>query len=83
MTVQEENFQTAFNNRQKMDQGKIKEYYNSGIERNRLDVDYSKLEGIRTKEIISRFLSPISLNIVDIGGGAGFIHFGFNHWGIV
>src|SRR5258708_19023503 len=58
-----------------MDQDKIKEYYNVEIEKNRLDLDYFKLEGIRTKEIISRFLTTKSLKIVDVGGGAGFYSF--------
>src|SRR5438045_9078903 len=58
-----------------MDQDKIKEYYSTEIEKNRLDLDYFKLEGIRTKEIIARFLKEKNLKIVDIGGGAGFYSF--------
>ena len=58
-----------------MDQKKIKEYYNNEIEKNRLDLDYFKLEGIRTKEIIARFLTSKNLKIADIGGGAGFYSF--------
>lgn len=58
-----------------MDSDKIREYYNKGIEKERLDLDYFKLEGIRTKEIISRFLNTKDLKIVDIGGGAGFYSF--------
>lgn len=58
-----------------MDQEKIIAYYNKGIEKNRLNLDYFKLEGIRTREIISRFLDQENLKIADIGGGAG--HYAF------
>ena len=58
-----------------MERDRIREYYNSEIEKNRLNHDYFKLEGIRTKEIIGRFLTAKNLNIVDIGGGAGFYAF--------
>ena len=54
-----------------MDQDKINEYYSNEIEKNRLDLDYFKLEGIRTKEIIARFLKTKNLKIVDVGGGNG------------
>jgi ubiquinone/menaquinone biosynthesis C-methylase UbiE len=58
-----------------MDTDKIKAYYSSEIEKNRLDTNYFKLEGIRTREIISRYLNGNPLKIVDIGGGAGFYSF--------
>lgn len=58
-----------------MDRDKIKEYYHTEIEKNRLDLDYFKLEGVRTKEIIGRFLNTKHLKITDIGGGAGFYSF--------
>jgi ubiquinone/menaquinone biosynthesis C-methylase UbiE len=58
-----------------MDNNRIKEYYNTEIEKNRLGLDHFKLEGIRTKEIISRYLRGTNLNIIDIGGGAGFYSF--------
>ena len=58
-----------------MERDKIQEYYNTEIEKTRLDLDNFKLEGLRTKEIISRFLTPESLSIADIGGGAGFYSF--------
>ena len=58
-----------------MDQDKINEYYGNEIEKNRLDLDYFKLEGIRTKEITARFLKTKNLKIVDVGGGAGFYSF--------
>ena len=50
----------------------IREYYASGVEKNRLDQNYFKLEGIRTKEIISRYLNGPGLNILVVGGGAGY-----------
>ena len=58
-----------------MDRDSIKKYYNGGIEKNRLDLDIFRLEGIRTKEIIERFLTKQGLNILDVGGGAGFYSF--------
>jgi 2-polyprenyl-3-methyl-5-hydroxy-6-metoxy-1,4-benzoquinol methylase len=58
-----------------MDREKIKAYYANEIEKDRLDTDLFRLEGIRTKEIISRFLKKENMSIVDIGGGAGFYAF--------
>lgn len=52
----------------------IKKYYTSGIERTRLNNEF-KLEGIRTKEIISRYATQPALKILDIGGGAGYYSF--------
>ena len=54
---------------------KIKEYYANEIEKDRLELDLFHLEGIRTKEIISRYLSAGKSKIIDIGGGAGFYSF--------
>jgi ubiquinone/menaquinone biosynthesis C-methylase UbiE len=51
---------------------KIKEYYAHGIEKDRLE---QKLEGIRSKEIIERYLGKDNLDIIDIGGGAGYYSF--------
>ena len=45
------------------------------MEKDRLEQELFKLEGIRTKEIISRFLSKKNMDIADIGGGAGFYAF--------
>lgn len=50
-----------------MDRNKIKEYYDHEIEANRLEQEWFKLEGIRTKEIIERYLHGNSLQILDIG----------------
>ena len=58
-----------------MNRNKIKEYYASEIEKNRLDLEIFMLEGIRTKEIISRYLVKDKMNILDIGGGAGYYSF--------
>ena len=58
-----------------MDKDVIRKYYDSGIEQNRLWQNYFKLEGIRTKEIISRYLSSPGLKILDAGGGTGFYAF--------
>jgi len=58
-----------------MDQEKIKQFYALGIEKGRLDLEYFKLEGIRTKAIITRYLTRAGMQIADIGGGAGFYTF--------
>jgi ubiquinone/menaquinone biosynthesis C-methylase UbiE len=58
-----------------MEQDKIKDYYAHDIEANRLELEPFKLEGIRTKEIIERYLPKNSIDILDIGGGAGFYSF--------
>ena len=58
-----------------MSQNSIKSYYASGVEKDRLQKDYFKLEGIRTKEIISRYLQVDPLKILDVGGGIGFYAF--------
>ena len=53
----------------------IEDYYSSGVEENRLSVDIFQLEQVRTKEIISRYLSQIPLKILDVGGGTGVYSF--------
>ena len=58
-----------------MDREIIKRYYASGVENDRLLNGHSRLEGIRTKEIISRYLNKQQLQILDVGGGAGFYSF--------
>ena len=55
-----------------MDKDKIKEFYSNEMEKDRLEQELFKLEGIRTKEIISRFLAKTPM---IIGGGAGFYAF--------
>lgn len=58
-----------------MEKDKIKDYYAHDIEAHRLDSEFFKLEGIRTKEIIERYLSKSNSEILDVGGGAG--HYSF------
>jgi ubiquinone/menaquinone biosynthesis C-methylase UbiE len=58
-----------------MSRDKIKEFYSMEGEKDRLGSELFKLEGIRTKEIIGRYLSNEMMNIIDIGGGAGFYAF--------
>lgn len=58
-----------------MNRNTIKAYYDQGLEQGRLELDYFMLEGIRTKEIISRFLPPHPQNILDLGGGPGYYSF--------
>ena len=58
-----------------MERIKIKNFYAQEIEANRLEREAFKLEGIRTKEIIGRYLQKNNLEILDIGGGDGFYSF--------
>lgn len=53
----------------------VKGFYANEMEKDRLELEYFKLEGIRTKEIIKRYLSKKPMKIADIGGGAGFYAF--------
>lgn len=55
-----------------MDTNKIKAYYAGEVEKERLAFS---LEGLRTKEIIRRYLRSESMRILDIGGGAGYYAF--------
>jgi 2-polyprenyl-3-methyl-5-hydroxy-6-metoxy-1,4-benzoquinol methylase len=48
----------------------IKNFY-SGGEKDRLESDLFKLEGVRTKEIIGRYLTSSPIKILDAEGGAG------------
>jgi ubiquinone/menaquinone biosynthesis C-methylase UbiE len=58
-----------------MERDQIKKFYAHEIEANRLESEWFKLEGIRTKEIIERYLQKDKLEILDIGGGAGYYSF--------
>ena len=58
-----------------MDRHTIKDYYAHEIEANRLDMEVFKLEGIRTKEIIERYIQKENLEVLDIRGGAGYYSF--------
>ncbi len=50
-------------------------YYNTGVEKGRLETDIFQLERERTEEIISRYLPDHKIKILDIGGGTG--HYSF------
>ena len=52
-----------------MDKTTIKNFYSHGLEANRLELETFKLEGIRTKEIIARYIHNSNLEILDLGGG--------------
>ena len=58
-----------------MNSDAVKTFYSSGIEKDRLNLDIFRLEGLRTKEIIDKFLTKQALNILDVGGGTGFYSF--------
>jgi ubiquinone/menaquinone biosynthesis C-methylase UbiE len=58
-----------------MENQKIKAYYAHEIEANRLDTAIFKLEGIRTKELLGRYLSAPNVKVLDVGGGAGYYAF--------
>lgn len=57
------------------EKNKIREFYANEIEKDRLESELFLLEGIRTKEIIGRYLSGNTMRIADIGGGAGYYSF--------
>ena len=51
----------------------VKNYYAGKVEKGRLNLEIFQLEGIRTKEIITRYIPDNSeKNIIDIGGGPGY-----------
>lgn len=58
-----------------MNSNNIIQYYSGEIEKDRLEQECFRLEGIRSKQIIARYLSDTGLKIIDIGGGAGFYAF--------
>lgn len=64
-----------------MENQKIKAYYAHEIEAHRLDTEAFKLEGIRTKELLGRYLSAPSLKVLDVGGGAGYYAFWLHEQG--
>ncbi|KAA2243339.1 class I SAM-dependent methyltransferase [Chitinophaga agrisoli] len=53
----------------------ILKFYAGGMEKDRLEQPDFLLEGLRTKQIISRYLTSRPLNILDIGGGTGVYSF--------
>lgn len=49
----------------------ILEHYGEGIERDRFAGGYSRIEFIRTKELLERFLPAAPASVLDVGGGPG------------
>jgi ubiquinone/menaquinone biosynthesis C-methylase UbiE len=49
----------------------IRSYYETGIERDRLEQGYSRIEFVRTKELVARYLPQPPARILDVGGGPG------------
>jgi ubiquinone/menaquinone biosynthesis C-methylase UbiE len=49
----------------------IRAYYESGVELDRLEQGYSRIEFERTKELLGRHLPPAPARILDVGGGPG------------
>jgi ubiquinone/menaquinone biosynthesis C-methylase UbiE len=62
-----------------MDKDIIRSYYATGVEKQRLILD--KLEGIRSKEIIQRYLPSTPIDIIDIGGATGYYAFWLQQMG--
>jgi len=58
-----------------MERDQIRQFYSNEMEKDRLEQELFQLEGIRTKEIIGRYLNKKRLAIADIGGGAGYYAF--------
>jgi ubiquinone/menaquinone biosynthesis C-methylase UbiE len=59
----------------------ISEYYDSGIESQRLFEGVFQLERVRTQEIILRYLTGGAFRILDMGGGTGFYSFWLSEMG--
>ena len=53
------------------DRQPLHDYYELGLERDRLDGGVGPVEFARTKEIVGRHLSPLPCDVADIGGGPG------------
>jgi SAM-dependent methyltransferase len=49
----------------------IRGYYETGEELGRLERGYSRLEFVRTKELLLRYLPPPPARVLDVGGGPG------------
>src|SRR6185436_16768101 len=49
----------------------IRDYYNADKEDERLFSRLGRLELARTQEIVARYLPPVELAILDVGGGTG------------
>jgi SAM-dependent methyltransferase len=51
--------------------GEIRDYYERGVELERLAQGYSRIEFVRTKELLARFLPDPPADVLDVGGGPG------------
>jgi SAM-dependent methyltransferase len=49
----------------------IVSYYSQGVERDRVEGGYSRIEFARTKELLLRFLPSAPARVLDVGGGPG------------
>lgn len=49
----------------------IRAYYDTGVELDRLEHGYSRIEFARTKELLDRHLPPPPASVLDVGGGPG------------
>jgi ubiquinone/menaquinone biosynthesis C-methylase UbiE len=49
----------------------VRAYYESGVELERLEQGYSRIEFARTKELLERHLPPPPVSVLDVGGGPG------------
>jgi ubiquinone/menaquinone biosynthesis C-methylase UbiE len=54
-----------------MDEQAIGDHYEAGVERERLAEGTSRIEFVRTKELLQRFLPPPPASVLDVGGGPG------------
>jgi ubiquinone/menaquinone biosynthesis C-methylase UbiE len=48
-----------------------KKFYETGIEKNRLNVKFGRLEKARVENLLDKFLPKTPATIVDVGGGTG------------
>lgn len=53
----------------------ILKYYDTGVEKDRLSKGFFQLERARTQELIMRYLGRPPMDVLDVGGGAGFYSF--------
>jgi SAM-dependent methyltransferase len=49
----------------------IADHYRTGYESDRLSTGSSRIEFVRTKELLRRFLPPAPATVLDVGGGPG------------
>src|SRR2546430_7962313 len=49
----------------------IRSYYDTGVELERVQKGYSRIEFARTKEILERYLPGAPARVLDVGGGPG------------